>query len=198
MNREKEDQLPTMQVEFIDKICMPIYEAFANVSTELQPLVEGVRDNRRHWIEIATRVQEVRSKEELNRDDDNDDDNDEMKKMSRFNGSGSIITNPTNVSPAQNNNSNFVNRENNKNTEKSRQKNLVRRRSSTLQMTFEQHHENDKVPRIVGKLDYEANNTQVNLNFLSNDLMKRRNSETLVSNGAVVGAMPRPVGTTCD
>jgi dual 3',5'-cyclic-AMP and -GMP phosphodiesterase 11 len=26
MNREKEDQLPTMQVGFIDSICLPIYE----------------------------------------------------------------------------------------------------------------------------------------------------------------------------
>lgn len=197
MNREKEDQLPMMQVGFIDSICMPIYEAFANVSMELQPLVEGVRDNRRHWIEIATRVQEVRSQEELNRDDETDDDSDEMKKISKCNGTASIITNSAVPPPAQNNNSSFVNRENNKNTEKRRQ-NLVRRKSSTLKMTFEQHQENDKVPRIVGKLDYEANTPQVNLNFLSNDLMKRRNSETLVSNGAVVGAMPRPIGTTCD
>jgi hypothetical protein len=26
MNREKEDQLPVMQVGFIDSICLPIYE----------------------------------------------------------------------------------------------------------------------------------------------------------------------------
>jgi dual 3',5'-cyclic-AMP and -GMP phosphodiesterase 11 len=26
MNREKEDQLPIMQVGFIDSICLPIYE----------------------------------------------------------------------------------------------------------------------------------------------------------------------------
>lgn len=26
MNREKEDQLPMMQVGFIDSICLPIYE----------------------------------------------------------------------------------------------------------------------------------------------------------------------------
>lgn len=27
MNREKEDQLPLMQVGFIDSICLPIYKA---------------------------------------------------------------------------------------------------------------------------------------------------------------------------
>lgn len=26
MNREKEDELPMMQVNFIDSICLPIYE----------------------------------------------------------------------------------------------------------------------------------------------------------------------------
>lgn len=53
MNREKEDQLPMMQVGFIDSICLPIYEAFASLSDKLTPLVEGVRDNKNHWLELA-------------------------------------------------------------------------------------------------------------------------------------------------
>lgn len=53
MNREKEDQLPIMQVGFIDSICLPIYEAFALLSDKLDPLVEGVRENKQHWLEIA-------------------------------------------------------------------------------------------------------------------------------------------------
>ncbi|KAK9719936.1 GAF domain [Popillia japonica] len=53
MNREKEDQLPLMQVGFIDSICLPIYEAFALLSDKLQPLVDGVQKNREHWLEIA-------------------------------------------------------------------------------------------------------------------------------------------------
>ncbi|XP_044740650.1 dual 3',5'-cyclic-AMP and -GMP phosphodiesterase 11-like isoform X2 [Chrysoperla carnea] len=53
MNREKEDQLPLMQVGFIDSICLPIYEAFAVLNDKLEPLVEGVRDNKAHWLEIA-------------------------------------------------------------------------------------------------------------------------------------------------
>ncbi|XP_046630158.1 dual 3',5'-cyclic-AMP and -GMP phosphodiesterase 11 isoform X2 [Neodiprion virginianus] len=53
MNREKEDQLPMMQVDFIDSICLPIYEAFALLSDKLEPLSEGVRSNKQHWIEIA-------------------------------------------------------------------------------------------------------------------------------------------------
>ncbi|XP_055601122.1 dual 3',5'-cyclic-AMP and -GMP phosphodiesterase 11 isoform X2 [Uranotaenia lowii] len=53
MNREKEDQLPMMQVGFIDSICMPIYEAFASLSDKLKPLLEGVLTNKAHWIELA-------------------------------------------------------------------------------------------------------------------------------------------------
>ncbi|XP_055635245.1 dual 3',5'-cyclic-AMP and -GMP phosphodiesterase 11-like isoform X2 [Toxorhynchites rutilus septentrionalis] len=53
MDREKEDQLPMMQVGFIDSICLPIYEAFASLSDKLEPLVEGVRTNKKHWIDLA-------------------------------------------------------------------------------------------------------------------------------------------------
>jgi len=31
MNREKEDELPMMQVNFIDSICLPIYEVCTKV-----------------------------------------------------------------------------------------------------------------------------------------------------------------------
>lgn len=31
MNREKEDELPMMQVNFIDSICLPIYEVSIQV-----------------------------------------------------------------------------------------------------------------------------------------------------------------------
>ncbi|XP_062546494.1 dual 3',5'-cyclic-AMP and -GMP phosphodiesterase 11-like isoform X2 [Armigeres subalbatus] len=53
MNREKEDQLPMMQVGFIDSICLPIYEAFASLSSKLTPLVDGVKDNKNHWVDLA-------------------------------------------------------------------------------------------------------------------------------------------------
>ncbi|XP_044579332.1 dual 3',5'-cyclic-AMP and -GMP phosphodiesterase 11-like isoform X2 [Cotesia glomerata] len=53
MNREKEDQLPLMQVGFIDSICLPIYEAFALLSDKLNPLMEGVTENKKKWLELA-------------------------------------------------------------------------------------------------------------------------------------------------
>lgn len=53
MNRDKEDQLPLMQVGFIDSICLPIYEHFSLLSETLAPLEAGVRVNRQHWLDIA-------------------------------------------------------------------------------------------------------------------------------------------------
>ncbi|XP_016963607.1 dual 3',5'-cyclic-AMP and -GMP phosphodiesterase 11 isoform X1 [Drosophila biarmipes] len=64
MNREKEDELPMMQVNFIDSICLPIYEAFATLSDKLEPLVEGVRDNRSHWIDLAEVVKTKTSQDQ--------------------------------------------------------------------------------------------------------------------------------------
>ena len=52
MNREKKDQLPAMQIAFIDSICVPVYEAFANLSPKLKPLLDGVNTNRQHWRKI--------------------------------------------------------------------------------------------------------------------------------------------------
>ncbi|XP_041982222.1 dual 3',5'-cyclic-AMP and -GMP phosphodiesterase 11-like isoform X2 [Aricia agestis] len=53
MNRDKEDQLPAMQVKFIDTICLPIYEAFAVLSSSLQPMLDRVKSNRAHWIDLS-------------------------------------------------------------------------------------------------------------------------------------------------
>ncbi|XP_063625843.1 dual 3',5'-cyclic-AMP and -GMP phosphodiesterase 11-like isoform X2 [Cydia splendana] len=53
MNRDKEDELPAMQVKFIDTICLPIYEAFAVLSQSLQPMLDRVKSNRAHWIELS-------------------------------------------------------------------------------------------------------------------------------------------------
>ncbi|XP_046405591.1 dual 3',5'-cyclic-AMP and -GMP phosphodiesterase 11 isoform X2 [Ischnura elegans] len=63
MNREKEDQLPLMQVGFIDSICLPIYEAFALLSDKLSPLEERVRQNKEHWLELAASRAKSRQQE---------------------------------------------------------------------------------------------------------------------------------------
>ncbi|XP_054713241.1 dual 3',5'-cyclic-AMP and -GMP phosphodiesterase 11-like isoform X2 [Uloborus diversus] len=53
MNRDKKDELPLMQVRFIDSICTPVYEAFAKISDKLVPLVTGVAENRSQWLKLA-------------------------------------------------------------------------------------------------------------------------------------------------
>lgn len=53
MNREKKDKLPVMQVGFIDSICLPVYEAFADMTSDLQPLLDGVKENRQQWQRLA-------------------------------------------------------------------------------------------------------------------------------------------------
>ncbi|CAG0902241.1 unnamed protein product [Darwinula stevensoni] len=67
MNREKRDDLPIMQVSFIDSICLPVYQvsrgsmlgrcdpdiALAKISDRLVPLLKGVEDNRAHWNTLA-------------------------------------------------------------------------------------------------------------------------------------------------
>ncbi|GFS85999.1 dual 3',5'-cyclic-AMP and -GMP phosphodiesterase 11 [Trichonephila clavipes] len=52
MNRDKQDELPMMQVRFIDSICAPVYEAFAKISDKLKPLVDGVRQNRAECCQV--------------------------------------------------------------------------------------------------------------------------------------------------
>ncbi|XP_018023644.1 dual 3',5'-cyclic-AMP and -GMP phosphodiesterase 11-like isoform X3 [Hyalella azteca] len=53
MNRDKRDKLPAMQVNFIDTICLPVYENLAEVSSDLQPLLDGVKANRARWEALA-------------------------------------------------------------------------------------------------------------------------------------------------
>ncbi|XP_035665682.1 cGMP-specific 3',5'-cyclic phosphodiesterase-like isoform X2 [Branchiostoma floridae] len=53
MDREKKDELPKMQVGFIDSICMPLYKVMAEKWPSLHPLYEGCRTNRDHWQALS-------------------------------------------------------------------------------------------------------------------------------------------------
>ena len=53
MDRRKKDELPKMQVGFIDFICMPLYEVLAKFSDDLKPLLIGVQTNKRNWKALA-------------------------------------------------------------------------------------------------------------------------------------------------
>ena len=54
MNREKKDELPKMQMSFIDTICLPVYEAFAKLCpAEMKELLKGVFRNREAWSMLS-------------------------------------------------------------------------------------------------------------------------------------------------
>lgn len=58
MDRDKQEELPKMQVSFIDSVCLPVYQAFtALFPHHLKPLRDGVLSNRRQWL-IQAREQE--------------------------------------------------------------------------------------------------------------------------------------------
>ncbi|XP_034712472.1 cGMP-specific 3',5'-cyclic phosphodiesterase isoform X2 [Etheostoma cragini] len=53
MNREKRDKIPSMQVSFIDAICIQLYETLAGMSEHCSPLLEGCQINRQQWKRLA-------------------------------------------------------------------------------------------------------------------------------------------------
>ncbi|XP_073197106.1 cGMP-specific 3',5'-cyclic phosphodiesterase isoform X5 [Lepidochelys kempii] len=53
MNREKKNKIPSMQVGFIDAICLELYEALTHVSEACYPLLDGCRKNRQKWQSLA-------------------------------------------------------------------------------------------------------------------------------------------------
>ncbi|XP_078492494.1 dual 3',5'-cyclic-AMP and -GMP phosphodiesterase 11-like isoform X1 [Ciona intestinalis] len=57
MNRKLKHKLPKMQIGFIDSICLPLYEALNDVSTKLQPMLDGCLENRRHWEEESLKAE---------------------------------------------------------------------------------------------------------------------------------------------
>ncbi|KAM3832008.1 cGMP-specific 3',5'-cyclic phosphodiesterase isoform 3-T3 [Vipera latastei] len=53
MNRDKKNKIPSMQVGFIDAICLQLYEALTYISEACYPLLEGCRKNRQKWQALA-------------------------------------------------------------------------------------------------------------------------------------------------
>ncbi|GAB1599790.1 dual 3',5'-cyclic-AMP and -GMP phosphodiesterase 11-like isoform X2 [Argonauta hians] len=53
MDRDKQDELPSMQVSFIDTVCLPVYKAISKLSPKLKPLLDGCEENRRQWQQLS-------------------------------------------------------------------------------------------------------------------------------------------------
>lgn len=57
VNRERKDELPQMQVSFIDIICLPLYKMMSETFPWIKPLYNGTLDNRNHWQDLAEKVE---------------------------------------------------------------------------------------------------------------------------------------------
>lgn len=53
MDRQKQDELPKMQVGFINAICLPIYKELFELHPPFKPLYDGVLNNRDMWQSLA-------------------------------------------------------------------------------------------------------------------------------------------------
>lgn len=57
MDRERKDELPQMQVGFIDVICLPLYRVLSDTFPWVRPLYQGTLENRKHWQDLAEKVE---------------------------------------------------------------------------------------------------------------------------------------------
>ncbi|XP_041363475.1 dual 3',5'-cyclic-AMP and -GMP phosphodiesterase 11-like [Gigantopelta aegis] len=79
MDREQIDKLPSMQVDFIDGICLPVYEAIAKVSPSLSPLLHGCQVNRSNWQKVAENRDTKLEDEQIPENTEKDKNEDEVK-----------------------------------------------------------------------------------------------------------------------
>ncbi|ODM93439.1 cGMP-specific 3',5'-cyclic phosphodiesterase [Orchesella cincta] len=54
--KPQKDELPKMQLSFIDEICLPLYKVLSETFPWLQPLYDGASRNRQNWQDLAEKV----------------------------------------------------------------------------------------------------------------------------------------------
>ncbi|XP_051577105.1 dual 3',5'-cyclic-AMP and -GMP phosphodiesterase 11A-like [Myxocyprinus asiaticus] len=65
-DRNRKDELPVLQLEWIDGICKPLYEALVKLNRKLHPMVDGIDANRKKWDELCLSYQQTRRASECN------------------------------------------------------------------------------------------------------------------------------------
>uniref|UniRef100_A0A8C5VDH6 Phosphodiesterase n=1 Tax=Microcebus murinus TaxID=30608 RepID=A0A8C5VDH6_MICMU len=53
MDRNKADELPKLQVGFIDFVCTFVYKEFSRFHPEITPMLDGITNNRKEWKALA-------------------------------------------------------------------------------------------------------------------------------------------------
>ncbi|XP_054471761.1 dual 3',5'-cyclic-AMP and -GMP phosphodiesterase 11A [Anoplopoma fimbria] len=56
-DRNRKDELPGLQLEWIDGICTPLYETLVKLNPKLQPMVDMIKANRANWEELNKKRQ---------------------------------------------------------------------------------------------------------------------------------------------
>ncbi|XP_044160328.1 dual 3',5'-cyclic-AMP and -GMP phosphodiesterase 11A [Bufo gargarizans] len=51
-DRNRKDELPRLQLEWIDNICLPLYETLVKMNGKLKPMLDSVITNRSKWEEL--------------------------------------------------------------------------------------------------------------------------------------------------
>ncbi|XP_048834787.1 dual 3',5'-cyclic-AMP and -GMP phosphodiesterase 11A isoform X1 [Brienomyrus brachyistius] len=51
-DRNRKDELPGLQLEWIDGICAPLYETLVKLNPKIQPMVDMIQENRARWEEL--------------------------------------------------------------------------------------------------------------------------------------------------
>ncbi|XP_035264318.1 dual 3',5'-cyclic-AMP and -GMP phosphodiesterase 11A isoform X2 [Anguilla anguilla] len=58
-DRNRKDELPALQLEWIDGICKPLYQALVKLNRKLQPMLDGINANRMKWEELSSSNQQT-------------------------------------------------------------------------------------------------------------------------------------------
>ncbi|TRY93296.1 hypothetical protein DNTS_010852 [Danionella cerebrum] len=58
-DRNRKDELPVLQLEWIDGICKPLYESLVQLNGKLQPMADGIDANRKKWEELCLSYQQT-------------------------------------------------------------------------------------------------------------------------------------------
>ncbi|XP_073433535.1 dual 3',5'-cyclic-AMP and -GMP phosphodiesterase 11A [Dendrobates tinctorius] len=55
-DRNRKDELPRLQLEWIDNICFPLYETLVKMNAKLKPMLDSVITNRSKWEELHQKI----------------------------------------------------------------------------------------------------------------------------------------------
>ncbi|XP_019741882.1 dual 3',5'-cyclic-AMP and -GMP phosphodiesterase 11A isoform X2 [Hippocampus comes] len=59
-DRNRKDELPALQLDWIDGICKPLYQSLLKLNRKLQPMAEGIDANRKKWQELCASNEHAR------------------------------------------------------------------------------------------------------------------------------------------